>query len=122
MTAPHRSEIGGTSLSLLQAKCPIGHLYTDLLGRATLAECMYAGREPDASRKGQCDTARKGQAHSLKILASLVGTVSMVLSTWLRLRSAAHCTLAGASPFSVIDCITTLRCQQLILLADHGCG
>lgn len=42
--------------------------------------------------------------YSLKILASLGGVVSMVLRTWPRARSAADWTLAGASPFSIMDC------------------
>ena len=61
-----------------------------------------AGSDP----KGSSGGVAGGRAHSLKILASLGGTVSMLSSTRPSARSAAHCTLAGASPFTIMDCTT----------------
>ena len=59
---------------------------------------------------GGCQSRHDGggaRAHSLKIFASLGGTVSMLSSTCPSARSAAHCTLAGASPLTIMDCTGT---------------
>ena len=84
---PSRHFVAMVSLFCICYMCML--LTQTLHAPATLSSCM---------------TSSWTGPYSLNILASLSGMVSMVPKTCPSARSAAHCTLAGASPFCIIAC------------------